>query len=200
MFHPTKSYRFNLLVESINRCSLCTRMDGRRKVLSEKNGDINSSILFVGEAPGRIGADRTGIPFYGDAAGQNFERLLYTAGLTRREVFVTNAVLCNPRDEKGNNSSPTRREVRNCSLYLSILLDIIRPDIIVTLGHFALMALDIIESHNIELQRDVRRPIKWNEFTVLPMYHPGSRAMVHRSHVDQINDFLFLRDMLGHSR
>jgi uracil-DNA glycosylase family 4 len=172
-------------------------MIGRTRVLSEKNGNINSRILFVGEAPGRLGADRTGVPFHGDIAGQNFERLLCTAGLTRQEVFVTNAVLCNPRDEKGNNSSPTRREVSNCSIYLSILVDIIRPDFIVTLGRFALVALDAIESHKIELRRDVRKPIRWSEYTVLPMYHPGSRAAVHRRPVDQRKDFLFLREMLG---
>jgi len=169
----------------------------RKRVLSEKNGNIDTRVMFVGEAPGRMGADRTGVPFHGDIAGKNFERLLGIAGLTRHEIFVTNAVLCNPRNEKGNNSSPTRMEVSNCSIYLSILVDIIRPDIIVTLGQFALIALDAIEPHKIELRRDVRRLIKWGEYTVLPMYHPGSRATVHRSLVDQTKDFLFLREILG---
>ncbi len=199
MLCSTKQHKFDLLVESANQCNLCTRMLGRKRVLSEKNGNIDSRVLFVGEAPGRMGADRTGVPFHGDIAGKNFERLLRIADLTRQEVFVTNAVLCNPRNEKGNNSSPTRKEVRDCSIYLSILLDIIKPDIIVTLGQFALIALDAIEPHKIELRRDVRKPIKWNEYTVLPMYHPGSRAAVHRSPVDQTKDFLFLRELLGRS-
>jgi len=137
------------------------------------------------------------MPFHGDIAGQNFERLLCAAGLTRQEVFVTNAVLCNPRDEKGNNSPPTRREVRNCSIHLSVVVEIIKPEIIVTLGQIALVALNAIESHSIELRRDVRKPIRWSGSTVLPMYHPGTRSALHRSSIEQGKDFLFLREMLG---
>ena len=122
MLQINRERKFKILVDNANRCNLCMRMHGRTRVLSEKNGDIYSKVVFVGEAPGRLGADRTGVPFYGDKAGQNFERLLIAAGLTRREIFITNAVLCNPRDDKGNNAVPTKEEVRNCSLHLSILL------------------------------------------------------------------------------
>ena len=108
MLHTNKGRKFEMLVENVNRCNLCVRMCGRTKVLSEKNGNIDSKVVFIGEAPGRLGADRTGIPFYGDQAGQNFERLLQFTGLTRKQVFITNAVLCNPRDEKGNNSPPNK--------------------------------------------------------------------------------------------
>ena len=109
MLHTYKKQKFEMLVENANRCNLCARMYGRTKVLSEKNGNVDSKVIFIGEAPGRLGADRTGIPFYGDQAGQNFERLLQFAGLTRQQVFITNAVLCNPRDKKGNNSAPKKK-------------------------------------------------------------------------------------------
>jgi len=186
-----------MLVENVNRCNLCTRMYGRTKVLSEKNGNIDSKVVFIGEAPGRLGADRTGIPFYGDRAGKNFEWLLPFAGLKRQQVFITNAVLCNPRDEKGNNSAPNNEEVRNCSLHLSILIDIIEPDLIVPLGQCALRSLNVIEAHQIKLQQDVRKPAKWGKYTVLPMYHPGPRATIYRSIADQKKDFFFLGEILG---
>jgi uracil-DNA glycosylase family 4 len=175
-------------------------MHGRTRVLSEKNGDIDSKVVFVGEAPGRLGADRTGVPFHGDQAGQNFERLLSFAGLTRQEVFITNAVLCNPRDEKGNNAAPTTEEVRNCSLHLSILIDIVRPEFIVPLGQCALRALHTIEAHQIELRRDIRKPVKWGRYTVLAMYHPGPRTAIYRSIADQRRDFSLLGEMLGRQR
>ncbi len=76
MLHTYKRRKFEMLIENANRCNLCDRMCGRTRVLSEKNGSIDSKIIFIGEAPGRLGADRTGIPFYGDQAGKNFERLL----------------------------------------------------------------------------------------------------------------------------
>ena len=100
MLHIDKMRKFEMLVEIANRGNLCERMYGRTRVLSEKNGNIDSKVIFIGEAPGRLGADRTGIPFYGDQAGKNFEWLLQFAGVTRQQVFITNAVLCNPRDEK----------------------------------------------------------------------------------------------------
>lgn len=200
MLHTNKSQKFNILVENAGRCSLCTRMHGRTRVLSEKNGSIDSEVVFVGEAPGRLGADRTGVPFYGDQAGQNFERLLGFAGLIRREIFITNAVLCNPRDEKGNNAAPTREEVRNCSLHLSLLIDIIEPELIVPLGQCALRALHNVEAHQIELRRDVRKPTKWGKYIVLPMYHPGPRAAIYRSIEDQKEDFSLLGEILGRQR
>lgn len=200
MLRTDKSRKFEILVENAGRCNLCLRMSGRTRVLSEKNGDINSRVVFVGEAPGRLGADRTGVPFHGDQAGQKFERLLGIAGLTRQEVFITNALLCNPRDEKGNNSAPTKQEVRNCSIHLSILLDVVQPDLIVSLGQCALGALHTIESHQIELRRDVRKPVRWSKYTVLPMYHPGPRSAIHRSTVEQDRDFSFLGEMLGRPR
>ena len=196
MLHTYKRRKFEMLIENTNRCNLCARMYGRTRVLSEKNGNIDSKVVFIGEAPGRLGADRTGIPFHGDKAGQNFERLLQFAGLTRQQVFITNAVLCNPRDEKGNNSAPNKEEVRNCSLHLSILIDIIEPELIVPLGRCALRSLHIIEVHQIKLRQDVRKPVKWSNYTVVPMYHPGPRAAIYRSIADQKGDFSFLGKIL----
>lgn len=197
MLHIDKRRKFEMLVENANRCNLCERMCGRTRVLSGKNGNIDSKVIFIGEAPGRLGADRTGIPFCGDQAGQNFERLLQFAGLTRQQVFITNAVLCNPRDEKGNNSAPNKEEVRNCSLHLSILIDIINPELIIPLGQCALRSLNIIEAHKIELRQGVRKPAKWGKYTVVPMYHPGPRAAINRSITDQKGDFSFLGVILG---
>lgn len=197
MLRTDKKRKFEILVENANRCNLCARMFGRTRVLSEKNGNIDSKIVFIGEAPGRLGADQTGIPFHGDQAGQNFERLLQFAGLTRQQVFITNAVLCNPRDEKGNNSAPNKEEVRNCSLHLSILIDTIEPEIIVPLGQCALRSLHIIEEHQIKLSQDIRKPAKWGKYTVVPMYHPGPRAAIYRSIADQKGDFSFLGEFSG---
>lgn len=197
MLHVDKKSKFEMLVRNVDRCDLCSRMRGRCKVLSEKNGSIDSRVVFVGEAPGRLGADRTQVPFHGDQAGRNFERFLGYASLARQEVFITNALLCNPRDEKGNNASPTWQEVRNCSIHLSLVLEIVEPEFIVTLGQWALNALNLIDPHSIELRRDVRKPVKWKKYIVLPMYHTGPRAIAHRSAIAQIGDFYVLSEVLG---
>ena len=143
--------KFDLLCSTVQGCQKCLRMQGSTRVLNRGAGKIDAPIMFVGEAPGRLGADSSGLPFHGDKAGHNFEELLGFADLTRGSVFVTNAVLCNPKDEKGNNASPNQTEIANCSLYLKQQVDLVNPKIIVSLGANALKALSLIEQHELSL-------------------------------------------------
>src|SRR2546426_8839598 len=48
-------------------CHLCPRFEDKRAVVGPQNGAPNSPVMFVAEAPGRHGADRSGIPLHGDA-------------------------------------------------------------------------------------------------------------------------------------
>jgi len=188
---------FDQLCDRVRYCTKCPRMDGSLRVLNRAAGPIDAPIMFIGEAPGRLGADTLGIPFHGDRAGHNFEELLKQAGIDRALVFVTNAALCNPKDDKGNNATPNRQEARNCSGHLRAQIDLIQPRVIVTLGAVALEALKNIEDHGLELQRDVRTANKWYGRLLVPLYHPGQRAMIHRSMANQRSDYQFVGERLG---
>jgi uracil-DNA glycosylase family 4 len=148
--------------------------------------------MFIGEAPGRLGAERTAIPFHGDVAGENFERLLSLAGLRRNEVFVTNSILCNPTDSKGNNAPPSRESIRNCSTLLAEQISVINPAIVVTLGAAALSAVGLIQPHDLTLSKDVRTARSWNGRKLIPLYHPGARALIHRNFATQTADYYFV--------
>jgi len=185
----SKAARFNDLVESVQHCDLCPRLGARRKVLSSANGSMDSRVLFVAEAPGRLGADRTGVPLYGD---NNFEVLLGNIGWRREEVFITNAVLCNPKQENGNNGTPTQEEIANCSAYLEMVIALINPDVIVTLGTTALKALAMLSPHGIELRDGVAQTVPWRNTRLFPLYHPRPRAILHRSLAKQRSDFMLL--------
>ncbi len=152
--------------------------------------------MFIGEAPGRLGADETGIPFHGDKAGHNFEELLAFVGISREDIFITNAVLCNPKDSKGNNAPPSLLEVKSCTYFLRKQIDLVDPQIVVTLGSNALKAANIIEDHNLSLKQSVRTNINWYNRTLIPLYHPGQRAMIHRSMANQRSDYKFIADKL----
>lgn len=188
----SKTKRFEDLVESVQHCDLCPRLCERTKVLSERNGDIDAKVLFVAEAPGRLGADRTGIPLHGDKTGDNFERLLGNIGWSRDEIFTTNAVLCNPRQDNGTNATPTRDELANCSPYLEMTIKLVEPDVVVSLGATALKALDLICPHGLQLRDSVAKLMPWFGCRVFPLYHPGPRAMVHRAEAKQRSDFMRL--------
>lgn len=184
------------LVTRVADCDLCLRMRDRRKVLGPSNGDLDSPVVFIAEAPGRLGADKYGVPLHGDQAGRNFDMLMASAGLHRESVFITNAVLCNPRDIRGNNARPSVTEVRNCSRHLREVLDITKPKCVVPLGSVALSSLDAIEPHGVELSRGIGKAFLWNASIVFPLFHPGPRALVHRRKMQQTEDFRSLAELL----
>ncbi len=152
--------------------------------------------MFIGEAPGRLGADSTGIPFHGDKSGDNFESLLDFVGISREDVFITNAVLCNPKDIRGNNAPPNTNEILGCSSFLRQQIDLIAPAIVVTLGASALKASSLIEDHRLTLKNGVRSANYWYGRQLIPLYHPGQRAMLHRSMANQRSDYQFVADQV----
>jgi uracil-DNA glycosylase family 4 len=188
----SKYRRFNDLCRTVKCCTLCERLTNRTRVLSRANGNIDTKVVFVAEAPGRLGADRTGIPLCGDRTGDIFESLIGNIGWTREQIFITNALLCNPRNENGNNTSPSRKELINCAAYLRMTLEIIKPSVVVPLGIHALEALKYICTHNIVLRTNVGKLITWNDINIFPLYHPGPRALIHRSLAKQRNDYMAL--------
>jgi uracil-DNA glycosylase family 4 len=189
-----KDRAFEALVRRARACRLCASMAGRRRVLGCANGAPGARVLFVGEAPGRYGADRTDVPFHGDRSGQRFERLLGVTGWSRGEVFVTNAVLCNPRSADGRNRSPNHAELANCRRHLVDTIEVVGPRVVVALGGWALRALAAVHPHQLSLREDVGRPVAWRRGVWLTvLYHPGARATVHRSDARQEEDWRRLR-------
>jgi uracil-DNA glycosylase family 4 len=171
-------------------------MQGRVRVLGFANGSLRAALLFVAEAPGRLGADRSAIPLFGDQTGRNFDALLAAAHLRRADVFITNAVLCNPRDEQGRNAPPAEAEIENCSEHLRDTIALVNPQYVVALGTVALRALARIAPHEAQLAKDVGRVIPWFERFLVPLYHPGSRARVHRPVSLQLQDYHNLADLI----
>lgn len=193
---PGNDRLFDELCNKVKFCTKCPRMEESARILSRSAGSTNAPLMFVGEAPGRLGADSCGIPFHGDRAGHNFEDLLAFAGMDRSRVFVTNAVLCNPRADGGNNATPNRVEVQNCSGYLKEQIDLVCPRIVVALGATALEALKLIHPHEFQLGIHVRTLNEWYGRKLIPLYHPGARAMVHRSMSNQRSDYQFVAEQL----
>ncbi len=194
---------FGGLCEEVAGCRRCAGMAGRRRVLSALNGRPGAAVMFVAEAPGRLGAERTGIPLAGDRSGARFEALLAVAGWTRDEVFVTNAVLCNPRMVDGRrNRPPSRGELAACADHLRRQIAVVDPLVVVPLGAVALGALASLAPHGLKLGAGVGRPVAWAGRWLFPLYHPGERALLHRPLERQHGDARALRgfvDRLEHT-
>ena len=183
---------FAALCADAAACQVCPTMAGRRRVLTPANGCPGARVLFIGEAPGRFGGERTGVPFSGDRTGHNFTLLLEVAGLDRADIFITNAILCNPRDAGGRNRGPSREELAACRPLLARQVATIDAPFIVTLGAVALAAIDALAPHRLRLREAVGQPIGWQGRTLVPLYHPGPRAQLHRPFATQLADFAAL--------
>jgi DNA polymerase len=167
--------KMRLSIEDIrNRiltCKKCETMNaGQRRVPGV--GVLTPSVFFVGEAPGRLGADKTGVPFTLDRSGKLLEEMMRMIGLsTHRDVYISNVVKCNPRSESGRNRHPSIEEIENCREHLLAELEVIEPRILVPLGKLAsdqLLGLG-------KCMRQISGHMSAHESygSVLPLYHPG---------------------------
>jgi DNA polymerase len=179
-------------VESCEACWLCA--GAKNRVVGE--GNLNSRIVFVGEAPGRK-EDVTGRPFVG-SAGKLLDRLLAGANLSRGGVFITNVVRCRPP----GNRRPRREEVEACSGHLERLLEIIRPEVIAPMGNSAIE--HVFERFGVEKSviGDVHGKAcmveaPWGRVVVYPLYHPAA-AIYNRKLLGELEtDMVGLAKLLG---
>lgn len=188
MIVSTQELAFRALEHAAAACDACPRMRGRRRVLGAGNGSLHTRLLFVAEAPGRLGAEMSGIPLHGDRTGKNFERLLAAVGLRRDDVFITNAVLCNPQSPAGVNDKPTRAEIAECNHFLSATISVVDPALVIALGVSALAALSKVERHELTLRSNLARPTPWFDRHLAVLYHPSPRTRVFRTFEEQVGD------------
>lgn len=190
----SKKKVFGELVREAAGCTRCPAMCGRSAVLSDLNGSPEARVMFIGEAPGRKGADRTRKPFSGDQSGANFDRFLNSIDLTRREIFITSAALCNPRSDSGANRKPTQKELTNCSDFLRRTIELVDPRVIVTLGAVALEALKRIQYHDLSLKESAAQVHAWDNRVLVPIYHPSPQVLAsHRREAEQLKDYQVVR-------
>jgi len=164
--------KFNKLYDTIRNCTKC------KLYLSRKNavigyGNIKAKIMFIGEAPGR-NEDIQGKPFVG-SAGKLLDYLLNKINLKREDVYITNVVKCRPP----NNRTPLKEEIDACIPYLKEEIEMIRPEIIVTLGRTSGAALSEIFGQRwegIEKERGTIKEFEYNNMKVkmISTYHPAA--------------------------
>ena len=175
---------FETLCADAGECRLCPDLADRAAVLSELNGNLNPKVFFIGEAPGRVGADRTRRPFYGDKSGDNFQKLLDSIGLKREEIFITSAVMCSPRSVTDANRRPTRTEIKNCAAFLERVIRLINPSVIATLGAVGLEALSLITYHEFKLKTHAGQILDWGGKSLIPLYHPSPQVVASQRGLD----------------
>jgi DNA polymerase len=151
-------------------CVKCPNLASSRKNVVFGVGDINASLMFVGEAPG-ADEDAQGEPFVG-AAGQLLTRIIKAMGFDRQHVYIANILKCRP-DTPGKtsgNRKPTSEEMNTCLPYLLEQINIIRPKVIVALGATAIEGL-LGKTDGIGKLRG--RFQTFRDVPLMPTFHPA---------------------------
>jgi uracil-DNA glycosylase len=122
-------------------CVKCPNLATSRKNVVWGVGDINSPIMFVGEAPG-ADEDEQGEPFVG-RAGQLLTKIIEAMGFSRDTVYIANILKCRPDTpgQSAGNRPPTPEEIQRCLPYLNAQIDLIQPKAIIALGATAVAGL-----------------------------------------------------------
>ncbi len=136
------------------------------------NGDPKAKLMFVGEAPGAQ-EDRQGEPFVGPS-GALLDKMLASIGIERSEVLVSNTVFWRPP----GNRTPTPQETAVCMPFMERLIELVDPDVLVTLGGPASKAL-LGETQGVGRLRG-----RWFTYETARMSHPiDATAMFHPAYL-----------------
>lgn len=118
----------------VSNCTKCILHKGRTNTVFG-DGDKDADWFFVGEAPGKD-EDIHGKPFVG-RAGRLLTEVIFSMGLSREDIFITNILKCRPPD----NRDPKPEEVQECIGYLQKQINMVNPKVIVAVGRIAAQSL-----------------------------------------------------------
>lgn len=167
------------------------------------DGCIPSPFVIIGEAPGKDEV-RLGKPFVG-AAGRNLDEFISVLGIERKNVFITNAIKyrlgkVNPKTQRIVNRPATIQDIRENQKWLYDEINLLRPNIVVTLGNVPLRAIKndfkvtIGDVHGVLQSCSILE----TEFKLFPLYHPAS--IIYNRSLKEIyyQDLMNLRNEISH--
>jgi len=148
----------------IGDCRRC-KLAGHRTQIVFGTGNPRARLVFVGEAPGRD-EDVQGEPFVGRAGQLLTEIITKGMRLRREDVYIANVIKCRPTE----NRNPEPDEVASCEPFLLRQLELIRPEVIVGLGKFAVQTLLGTKEPITKLRG------RWHDYhgiRLMPTFHPA---------------------------
>lgn len=149
---------------AIGDCRLCKLCSGRTHIVFGV-GNPRAKLMFVGEGPGRD-EDMQGEPFVGRAGQLLTDIITKGMGMQRSDVYIANVVKCRPPE----NRNPEPDEVAACEPFLKKQIDLIRPEIIVGLGKFAVQTL--LQS-KVAISRLRGNWHSYHGIKLMPTFHPA---------------------------
>ena len=179
-----KQRQLDTLQQKILDADVCPGLRAQATQLVMGGGDPDADIVFIGEAPGK-NEDEQGLPFVG-AAGKFLNEMLAAADMSRDDIYITNIVKYRPP----GNRDPLPEEKKAFWPYLLKQIEIIQPQIVVTLGRHSMeyfLPGQLISKIHGEPQR-----IRFDDNTlvIVPLYHPAAALYNGSLRQTLIDDFI----------
>lgn len=150
--------------EKVKACRLCG-LSGLRTNSVPGEGAVNPLVMVIGEGPGAE-EDKTGRPFVG-RAGRYLDKWLDAVGLSReKNCFIGNIVKCRPP----NNRDPKPEESFTCFPYLEKQIEILKPEVILTVGR---IASQIMTGRSIGIGALRGKLYHYKDIPLVTTYHPS---------------------------
>ena len=147
------------LKKQINSIENCNLKDYSQNLILG-DGNINSSIMLIGEAPGAV-EDKTITTFKGEV-GELLNKMLLAIEIKRQNIYCSYAVNFRPPEDR----KPTAQEIKRYSVFLKEHISIIDPKIIILMGSSAMESLTGINT-KISSERG-----KWKELILKNKTYP----------------------------
>lgn len=160
----SKQDKLDQIKADILKQNICPDLAKSAKNLVMGDGNANTDIVFIGEAPGK-NEDEQGLPFVG-AAGKFLDEMLASIGLERKDVYITNIVKYRPP----NNRDPYPDEKAAFLPYLKEQLGVIQPKLVVTLGRHSMDSL----LPDLQISKCHGQPKRYNGQVFMPLFHPAA--------------------------
>jgi DNA polymerase len=144
-------------------CQRC-KLGAGRKNLVFGEGNPDAKLMFIGEGPGRE-EDIQGRPFVGDA-GKLLTRLINKMGFMREGVYIANIIKSRPP----GNRDPEADEINACLPFLKRQIEIIAPEVIMSLGRISAHTLTGL---NVPISRLRGKFHEFQGTPLMPTFHPA---------------------------
>ena len=157
--HVNKYELLEELKKKINSIENCNLKDNSQNLVLG-DGDFNSPIMLIGEAPG-IDEDKSNTTFKGEV-GKLLNKMLLAIEIKKQNIYSSYAINFRPPEDR----KPTSQEIKRYSIFLKEHIAIIDPKIIILMGGSAMEALTGINS-KISSERG-----KWKEVILKSKTYP----------------------------
>ena len=149
-------FKLKQKIDSIENCNL--KNNSKNIIIGD--GNINSSIMLIGETPGKL-EDQSGKSFQGPV-GELLKKMLSAINIKKEEVYLTYSINFRPPDDR----KPTSQEIKRYSIFLKEHITIINPKIIILMGSTAMEAITGL-NNKISNERG-----NWREIILKNMTYP----------------------------